>query len=93
MSADSRPTRPRREGWPWPASAAGRPGMTQGADDLASADARVVATALDVAQLTEELRLALIRLEDAQSEARLVAECAAAREAGRLIARMRQPAG
>ena len=92
MNAHPRPSRPRREGWPWPAPTgdANARETAQNADELASADALVAATALSVAQLTEELRLALRRLDEAQREARLVAECAAAREAIRLITRARQ---
>ena len=57
---------------------------------LRETEALVHSTALAVARLTEGLRLALLRLEEAQSEARLAAECVAALAAGRAIARARQ---
>jgi len=50
----------------------------------------VAATALSVANLTEELRLALRGLDQAQREAQLIAECVAAREAIQLITRAQQ---
>ncbi len=91
MTAGSRSSR-RREGWPWEsATTAARAGrVVHDAEELARADALVAATALSVAQLTEELRLALRRLQEAQHEARVVAECAASREAGSLIERVRR---
>ena len=88
MSAAALPRRRQPEGWPWPA----RNAVSPIADDRARADAPVAAKALSVAQLTEDLRLALRRLEEAQQEARLAAECEAPREAGQLIERARHPA-
>ncbi len=90
MSAGSQAPRHRREGWPWPDRAAGRNESTREAAERASADALVAAAALGVAKLSDELRLAVLRLEDAQREASLVAECAAAWEANRLLARIRR---
>ena len=91
MTADSRSSGPRREGWPWPAAVVAKSATAEDADELACANALVATTALSVAQLTEELRLALLRLDEAQREARLVAECVALREAGRCIERIRYP--
>ena len=76
--------RPRRAGWPWPA--ARRPALPDD-DALHDSQALVNATAFEVAQLTEQLHLALGRLEQAQLEARVASECVAAREAVQAIAR------
>ena len=73
----------RRDGWPWPA--ASHP-STSDRIELRQTEALVHSTALAVARLTEELRLALRRLEEAQEEARLASECVAARAATRAIA-------
>ena len=54
--------------------------------------ALVNVTALEVARLTEELRLALRRLEDAQLEARIASGCVAAQQAMTAIANARQRA-
>jgi hypothetical protein len=79
--------RQRRDGWPW---VAGRPTTTPHPVDLDESRALVNATALEVARLTEELRLALRRLEEAQVEARVASECIAARDAVQAIARARR---
>ena len=78
--------RPRRDGWPWPATP--QP-PSQEDFGLRQTEALVRATALAVARLTEELRLALLRLEEAQAEARVASECVATREAAEAIARAR----
>lgn len=78
----------RRSGWPWPAA----PHPLLGEQvALRETEALVQSTALAVTRLTEELRLALLRLEDAQAEARATSECVAARAAGRAIAHARRP--
>ena len=79
--------RPRREGWPWPAARQPAP-----SDDMAlrESEARVQATALAVARLAEELRLALRRFEDAQAEVRVASRCVAAHSATRVIAHARR---
>ena len=85
MTPDARP--PRRDGWPWPASP-----QPSAQDDfgLRESEALVHATALAVAHLTEELRLAMARLDEAQAEARVASACIATREATEAIARARR---
>jgi hypothetical protein len=82
------PEAPRRRREGWPLSAARQPAPS---DDMAlrESEALVHATALAVARLTEELRLALRRFEEARAEARVVSECVAARSATRVIAHAR----
>lgn len=90
MSARTGP-RTRREGWPWPdASGAAQAPVDEVADAVARADIQLATAVLGVTQSTEQLRLALLRLEEAKREAELAAECQALREAGRVIARARQ---
>ena len=79
--------RQRRAGWPWPSA----PRASRHDEDaLQESQALVHATALAVARLTDELSLALRRLEEAQAEARLASECVAARTATRVIAHARR---
>ena len=79
--------RQRREGWPWPALVTrSRPDV----DALAEAQTLVNVAALAVAEMTEALRLALQRLEDAQREAAVAAACVATREAAEAIAHARR---
>ena len=82
--------RQRREGWPWPAA---RPSSPTNFDSLHQSQALVQATAVEVARLTDELRLALRRLDEAQLEERVASECVASDEAARAIARARQRGG
>ena len=79
--------RQRRAGWPWPPA----PQASRNDEDaLQESEALVHATALAVARLTDELSLALRRLEEAQAEARLASQCVAARTATRVIAHARR---
>lgn len=79
--------RRRREGWPWTAA---RQHSPRDENALRESEALVQATALAVARLTEELRLALRRLEEVQAEARVASQCVAARTATRVIAHARR---
>ena len=79
--------RQKREGWPWPALV---PRSTTHFDALAEAQALVNVAAVSVADLTEALRLAVQRLEEAQAEARVAAACVATREAEEAILRARR---
>ena len=77
----------RPEGWPWPATPACSINDERA---LRESAALVQSTALAVARLTEESRLALRQLDEAQAEARAASPCAAARTATRVIAHARR---
>lgn len=77
----------RREGWPWQPVA---PVAVSAQDALNEAQARTYTTALDVAELTEALRLALQRLHEARADAHVLAVGAAVRAADLAIANARR---
>lgn len=79
------PQSPRRAGWPWPA-----PQASLDHDALAASQKLVNVAALAVMELTEALRLALRRLEEAQAEARVTSASIATREADEAIAHARR---
>ena len=79
------PRRSRREGWPWPATQA-----SLDHDALAASQNLVNVAALEVEALTEALRLALQRFEQAHAEASLTSEAIATREADQAIAQARR---
>ena len=76
-----------RAGWPWPAATQDTP---IDEDALGQAQALVAIAAQSVIDLTEALRLALKRLEQAQGDAEVASACVAAREADEAIANARR---